>query len=888
MPHDIPYERFITHPQRIQLSCPRVGEPRAAILPVIRPPKQSSTLQWKYYNYERLPTPTSIRILRLELPIMFQEADIYKPPIHGSLEVRDLSDSPEYLALSYTWGDPLTIYENHSQVSSTEDWSAPAFELILDGQPVSIATNLYTALLSLRCHGVQSDSILLPQGLTLTPDTIDNRKQPRLKACFLWIDALCINQQDLAERGEQIKLMSKIYSQAYAVCAWLGGEDLYSQSALEVVRRLSGDVNEKNFPSSRWQKFRAYDIRDPRPYKEISMPYTAVDDWLKLYAFINRSWFKRTWIVQEAYLSQRIFVLCGLCYVSFPAVFNAVNFASGFSRSIRLKLLAEKRMYGHIEVGFREFQNEEAGHLSFYRPRPLSTYNQNIVVEVMSTHGMLTGKLGQPEFKLLGTLLDRYRGTLAGDPRDKVYAFLGIAKEFQGNSRSLNQQLLVPDYTKSVTDVYTDTMKFLVRSSGNLLFLGLKESRNDSPLSDLPSWVPDFNASFPNMLSYPGDEPWTAFGSVKSSHFDFVGKRSLKVTGHRVCRVVEMAAEPFHAGNIRDTIPILSRLPEQSEVRNPNFNISILQFHNAPRNVSERKQVNARLRELRDTYIGTLQHQSRYEVLWRTLLVNKWDQWQFGGLPRSYPAPHEIEDFFGSHIVNSIYQQQLLVAIAYLHQLKFPVADLLPEAEGGENSNIPWPLVENYDPERYETPAAWISTEGSKLSTIDWTNELAKLGEMIGAWNKLQGGMPWVDNGAVIPPEVARFLYDMQEENSSDALRQEVAKDFLLKISYNTLPRRSSQSSHSRYLLKKQVIEAIKVNSQVRRLFATDSARLGLGPRTMEEGDEVWIVESGAMPLILRPAGSEGEYLLVGEAYVHGIMHGEAVSEDMIREICLI
>lgn len=88
--------------------------------------------------------------------------------------------------------------------------------------------------------------------------------------------------------------------------------------------------------------------------------------------------------------------------------------------------------------------------------------------------------------------------------------------------------------------------------------------------------------------------------------------------------------------------------------------------------------------------------------------------------------------------------------------------------------------------------------------------------------------------------------------------------------------------------MKKQVIEAVKVNSQARRLFATNSARLGLGPGTMEVGDEVWIVESGAMPLIPRPAGSEGEYLLVGEAYVHGIMHGEAVSEDIIREICLI
>jgi hypothetical protein len=56
----------------------------------------------------------------------------------------------------------------------------------------------------------------------------------------------------------------------------------------------------------------------------------------------------------------------------------------------------------------------------------------------------------------------------------------------------------------------------------------------------------------------------------------------------------------------------------------------------------------------------------------------------------------------------------------------------------------------------------------------------------------------------------------------------------------------------------------------------------------MEVRDEVWIVESGAMPLIMGPVGADGEYVLVAERYVHGIMHGEAISEDKIEEICLI
>ncbi|KAK2062316.1 heterokaryon incompatibility protein [Colletotrichum caudatum] len=78
-----------------------------------------------------------------------------------------------------------------------------------------------------------------------------------------------------------------------------------------------------------------------------------------------------------------------------------------------------------------------------------------------------------------------------------------------------------------------------------------------------------------------------------------------------------------------------------------------------------------------------------------------------------------------------------------------------------------------------------------------------------------------------------------------------------------------------------------------RRPFLTDSGYLGLGGRSIEEGDGVWVVAGCPSPLVLRemPVSSiTGPfcYRLVGEAYVHGIMHGEAVDDGVQWEdICI-
>jgi hypothetical protein len=64
-----------------------------------------------------------------------------------------------------------------------------------------------------------------------------------------------------------------------------------------------------------------------------------------------------------------------------------------------------------------------------------------------------------------------------------------------------------------------------------------------------------------------------------------------------------------------------------------------------------------------------------------------------------------------------------------------------------------------------------------------------------------------------------------------------------------------------------------------RRLVRTTHGLLGVGPTTMCQRDEVWILAGCPTAVVLRPLRT-GRFVFLGEAYVHGIMHGERVGKD--------
>jgi len=64
-------------------------------------------------------------------------------------------------------------------------------------------------------------------------------------------------------------------------------------------------------------------------------------------------------------------------------------------------------------------------------------------------------------------------------------------------------------------------------------------------------------------------------------------------------------------------------------------------------------------------------------------------------------------------------------------------------------------------------------------------------------------------------------------------------------------------------------------------LFMASGNSLGKGPALTRVEDQVWLLHGARAPYVLRPLG-DGEYEVVGEAYVHGIMQGEALKNKKV------
>ena len=86
--------------------------------------------------------------------------------------------------------------------------------------------------------------------------------------------------------------------------------------------------------------------------------------------------------------------------------------------------------------------------------------------------------------------------------------------------------------------------------------------------------------------------------------------------------------------------------------------------------------------------------------------------------------------------------------------------------------------------------------------------------------------------------------------------------------------------------------EMLSIHSKYRRLFSTEHAYLGYGSVSMRKGDQVWLIDGARVPMVLRKAEGQNEFILVGECYLHGVMHGEKWGsrwrKPKLTEICLI
>lgn len=263
----------------------------------------------------------------------------FGPTLKCDLFHAKLDSETEYDALSYVWGSVYNDEENTVLIST---------------ESLRITRNLFAALQHIR-HSTQ-------------PIT-------------LWIDAICINQNDNTERGTQVLLMRKIYECAHQVISWLGipSIDLGIVDDLinELDRNKAGSLDSTSIATS---------IFDP----------TKLEKWCAVLCLLKNEYWERIWIIQEVVCARQVKLQCGnhsLSWIDLSRIANVLN--------------ANMRMVYSIPE-LRAVHLSEAGKLT--RLRALQRrWNQ--------------GKAGFP----LLLLIRRAHKNYCSDPRDKIYALLGIS-----------------------------------------------------------------------------------------------------------------------------------------------------------------------------------------------------------------------------------------------------------------------------------------------------------------------------------------------------------------------------------------------------------------------------------------------------------------------------
>ncbi|KAH8898829.1 HET-domain-containing protein [Thozetella sp. PMI_491] len=232
------------------------------------------------YTYEQLPCGDYFRLLVL-LP--GERGQTLRCSIgHYNLDAWNM---PPYKALSYTWGE-----------SQYDD-------LVIAGERVPMDSNLrrqYDIRHPLDC----GDGRLLIS--TNLRDALRSIRHPLLPV-MLWVDAVCINQMDDAERSAQIMLMPRIYHRASLVLLWIGEADEDTQPAFEMIQRLASVMQSVSGegpagPAGLQTAALAAGIRPPNTGPGVYGPFLRL---------LNRPVFRRIWCVQEAAVGGSVIVRSG-------------------------------------------------------------------------------------------------------------------------------------------------------------------------------------------------------------------------------------------------------------------------------------------------------------------------------------------------------------------------------------------------------------------------------------------------------------------------------------------------------------------------------------------------------------------------------------------------
>ena len=367
---------------------------------------------WEPSVYNHLdPDTKEIRLLSI------CESEGHTALIECDLQTFELGNAPLFDALSYVWGNPdVTV------------------EIQFCGSPRLVTENLFGALTRLREKGDSE---------------------------WIWVDALCINQNDTAEKNHQVPLMRHIYRQAKRVLSWLGQADKDTYFAFSLIERWA-DAILATFPRlESWPDGKA--MREAVKSIERLFDY---EEWAAFATFAKKTYWERVWILQEVTLARHCLLICGRHEILFDKLLWA--YRAWTTGDLRLVRVAEHLRPAGEGSQFFSFMNLplEEGEIAKVNAEPSA----------------------RREFLRLPFMLKRASILSATDGRDKIYGLLGLLD-------LANTQVAV-DYSSDVVDTYRNTILSLVKATDRLDLLSFAGTWNRSSESltkqTWPSWVPDF------------------------------------------------------------------------------------------------------------------------------------------------------------------------------------------------------------------------------------------------------------------------------------------------------------------------------------------------------------------------------------------------------------
>lgn len=374
-------------------------------------------LQGSSYKYESLPSKTHIRLLIIN-PGTGEDA------LSGSIKAVDLDDPDRdsFEAISYTWG------------SSGKNQS-----LLIDGRTLPITTSLKEALLQTRL-----------------PDSTRT----------LWADSICINQDDMVEKGYQVSAMGRIYRASHRTLICLGLERHNEHKARDTDALIS-EVDAMIEAVFRDPDF-IYSC-DSFPWPSEEDPLVVDARWLSAWEFmVHHPWFERGWVVQEAALGS-----------------DALVYWAGYEIDWMSLLRVDNWLYYRAIPSARPGQEQ---------PSDIdSLHSDNFHLRRHEEAKTFVSEYLDSSIQAMTTLsiLQHARKMKLTDPRDRIYAFMAL-ETADGVMARLTLQ---PNYARPHQEVFYEFAIRYLEETSDLDILTHVDHDEDglTTLNGLPSWVPQWD-----------------------------------------------------------------------------------------------------------------------------------------------------------------------------------------------------------------------------------------------------------------------------------------------------------------------------------------------------------------------------------------------------------